>query len=135
MIAAAGIEDQELAVIAEHPRINHPAVARGGDLRARTGRDRKALFGASEPVRSAKFLDSHAIDRERQPALGGHEGDGRRQAARLAPQSRARTTGFVLARAAREAETLLELGDQVLEDVGLVRELSGELPLTRAHLL
>ena len=39
MIAAAGIQDQELAVIAERPGINNPAIAGGGDLGAGAGRD------------------------------------------------------------------------------------------------
>src|SRR5262252_4327024 len=40
MISAAGIKDQELAIIAERTRINHPSVAGGGDLAAGAGADR-----------------------------------------------------------------------------------------------
>src|ERR1700692_4560503 len=41
------------------------------------------LFGTAETVGSAVFLDSHAVDRQRQATLGGREGDGRRQPARI----------------------------------------------------
>ena len=40
MISAAGIKDQELAIIAERTRVNHPSVAGGGDLAAGAGADR-----------------------------------------------------------------------------------------------
>ena len=65
MISAAGIKDQELAIIAERTRINHPSIARGRDLAARTGGYRYALFRAPEAVRGAKFLDSRAVGRQR----------------------------------------------------------------------
>src|ERR1700722_19459821 len=99
MIAAAGIEDQELAVITERPGIDHPAVAGGGDLGAWTGRHGDAFLGASDAVGSAKLLYSHAVDGERKPALGGREGDGRRQAAGIAQRGETRTsfTPLVLA--------------------------------------
>ena len=63
MIPAAGIKDQELAIIAEGSGIHHPAITRSRDLAARPGGDREALFGASDAVRGAKFLDSHPIGR------------------------------------------------------------------------
>ena len=44
MIPAAGIEDQELPVRAERPGIDHPAVARRGDLGAGPGGDRLCPF-------------------------------------------------------------------------------------------
>src|SRR5262249_47627647 len=71
MISAAGIKDQELAIIAERTRINHPSVARGRDLAGRPGGDRYALFRATEAVGGAKFLDSRAVDRQRERAFGG----------------------------------------------------------------
>src|SRR5580692_2562014 len=124
MIAAAGIEDQELAVIAERPGIDHPAVAGCGDLGARTGRHGETLFGASDAVRSAKLLDSDPVDRQRNPAFGGGEGDGRHQAAGIVEGGEIRTSfaSLVLAGApiaARGPRTLLELCNQVLEAVGL----------------
>ncbi len=84
MIPAAGIQDQELAVSAEGPGINHPAVARSRDLGAGPGGDRQALFGAAEAVGGAEFPDSHAVDRQRQQALGGREGDRRGEPAGVA---------------------------------------------------
>jgi hypothetical protein len=63
MISAAGIKDQELAIIAEGAGVNHPSVARSRDLAARAGSDRYTLFGASEAVGGPKFLDSGAVDR------------------------------------------------------------------------
>src|SRR6266853_5071724 len=79
MIAASGIEDQELAVITEGAGIDYPAVAGGGNLGPRPGRDGEALFGAADPVGTPEFLDSDAIDRQREQPLGGREGDRRRE--------------------------------------------------------
>src|SRR5258707_12862234 len=64
MISAAGIKDQELAIIAEGTRINHPSIARGRDLAARPGGHRYAFFRAPQAVGGAKFLDSRAVDRQ-----------------------------------------------------------------------
>src|SRR5882757_4874851 len=132
MIAAAGIEDQELAVIAERAGVDHPAVARGGNLCARTGRHSETLFAAADAVRRTELLDSHAIDGHRQSALGGREGDGRHHAARIAEGGEigASFAGFVLAWASAAtggARPRFEPGDQVLEAVSLVAELRGAL--------
>src|SRR5207302_7975305 len=110
------------------------------DLRARTGRHGETLFGAPDAVRSAELLDSHAVNRQRQPAFGGREGDSRRQAARIAEGGEIRTSfgRFVLAGApiaARGAQTKLELCDQVLEAVGLVRKLRRALTFLVQRLL
>src|SRR5258707_14969179 len=77
MISAAGIKDQELAIIAEGAGVNHPSIARSRDLAARAGRDRYTLFGASEAVGGPKFPDSGAVDRQRQHSLGRSKGNGR----------------------------------------------------------
>src|SRR5262245_53538940 len=77
MISAPRIEDQELAVTAERPCINHPSITRCRDLRAGPGRDGKAFFGASDVVRAAEFSDSHPVDGQwKQTACRG-KGDGR----------------------------------------------------------
>src|SRR4029453_17188329 len=83
MISAAGIKDQELAIIAEGAGVNHPAIAGRRDLPPRAGGDRYTLFGPAEAVRSAKFLDSGAVDRQRQHSLGRSKGDGRAQPPRI----------------------------------------------------
>ena len=63
MISAAGIKDQELAIITEGAGIDHPSVARSCDLAAGPGGNGYALFRAPEPVRGAEFPDSGAIHR------------------------------------------------------------------------
>src|SRR5579864_7104069 len=98
MIAGAGIEDQELAIIAERTRVNDPTIAWRGDLRAGTSREGKALLGAPGPVGRAKLLDSDAVDRQRKLALGGRECDRGRQPARIAERRKFRPVrGLVLA--------------------------------------
>ena len=81
MIPAAGIKDQELAVIAEGSGINHPAVTRRRDLGGGPGGDGNALFGAAQAVGSPEFPDPGAVDRQRQAATGRGEGDRRRKPA------------------------------------------------------
>src|SRR5262249_38357967 len=83
MISAAGIKDQELAIIAEGAGVNYPPVARSRDLTARAGGDGYALFGTAKAVRGPKFLDSGAVDRQRQHSLGRSKGNGRAQPPRI----------------------------------------------------
>ena len=80
MIAAAGIDDQEFSVTSERAGIDHPAIARRIDLRARTGRDRNALHAGAKTVVVAEAADDRAVDRLGEKALGIAEGDRRRQA-------------------------------------------------------
>ena len=75
MIPAAGIQDQELPVGAERTGINHPSVARRRHLGAGAGGDGEPLLGAAEPSDAPKSRMLHAVDRHRQHALGGREGD------------------------------------------------------------
>ena len=70
MISAAGIKDQELAVIAERPGVNNPAITGSGDLPPGRAAIDSALFGAPDAVRSPEFPDFDAIDRQRQHSLG-----------------------------------------------------------------
>ena len=58
MISAAGIKDQDLAVIAEGTSINNPPIAWRRDLGAGPGGDGNALFGATEAVGNPEFPDS-----------------------------------------------------------------------------
>src|SRR5262249_9268180 len=145
MISAAGIKDQELAIIAERTRINHPSVARGPDLAGRPGGDRYALFRATEAVGGAKFLDSRAVDRQRERAFGGSkskrwgEPAGIIQRGEVGPpagrlglfaraRGRARRTGGGI-------ETLFELGDQLCEIFRLASQLRRALALLAQRLL
>ena len=84
MISAAGIKDQDLAVIAEGTGINHPAVTRRDDLGRGPGGNGKALFGAAEAVGSPEFLDPGAVNRKRQTSAGGGECDRRGEPAGVA---------------------------------------------------
>src|SRR6266542_5952674 len=137
MISAAGIKDQELAIIAERAGVNHPSIARSRDLAPRAGGDRYALFGAAEAVRGAKFPDSGAIDRQRQHSLGRSKGDGRAQPPRILERGKVRPPARglpVLARAGRRprgaggsVETPFELDDQLIEIFRLTRQLRGAL--------
>src|SRR5581483_5848691 len=68
MIPAAGIKDQDLAVIAEGSRIDDPTVAWRRHLGTGPGCDCQPFFSSAELVRGAKFTDSDPADRKRQPA-------------------------------------------------------------------
>src|SRR5579864_6767877 len=133
MIAGAGIEDQELAIIAERTRVNDPTIAWRGDLRAEPGREGQALLGAPGPVGRAKLLDSDAVDRQRKLALGGRERDRRRQPARIIERRQLRPVRGLVRAPARAAGgrvlALLELGDEIDEAVGLLRKHGRALPL------
>src|SRR6185295_12705461 len=83
MISATGIKDQDLAVIAEGCRINHPSVTGRGDLGPRPGGDALALFGAPDPVWGAEFANPGAVDRQRQASAGCSEADGRGEPTRI----------------------------------------------------
>src|SRR5262249_40432615 len=133
-----GIKDQELAVIAEGAGINHPTVARGGDLTAGPGRDRQPLFAPPDAVRSAKFPDFHATYGQRQHPLGGREADRRSEPAGVAQRRQARpaVASAVVSGARRRprrsrgrVEGLLELDDKLIEVLGLAGQLRGALAL------
>src|SRR5712692_4011602 len=142
MIPAARIKDQELAIIAEEPGINHPSITRSRDLGARPGGNRQALFGASEAVGGPKFPDSHPAGGQWQLALGRSERDRRGQTTGVAQRRevgpairRPAILGRAGSRAGAGFETLFELGDQVLQIRGLSRELSRALALVGERLL
>src|SRR5262245_3518122 len=144
MISAAGIKDQELAIIAEGAGVNHPSIAWGRDLAPRAGGDRYALFGTAEAVRGAKFLDSGAVDRQRQHSLGRSKGDGRAQPPRILERGKVRPAARRLAvlarargrprRAGGGVETPFELDDQLIEVFRLTRQLRGALAFTAERL-
>ena len=75
MITATSIKDQELAIIAERPRINHPAVTRSCDLAAGAPREGEAFFRAAVPIGSPELLDSVPAHRKRQETFGRREGN------------------------------------------------------------
>src|ERR1700730_12604373 len=80
MISTAGINDQELAVIAEISGINDPTITRRADLGICASRDRKSLFDASEAIRRTIFVQFPAHRGERQLSLGFLEGNRGRNA-------------------------------------------------------
>ena len=77
-----------------------------------------------------------AIDRQRQPALGARKGDGGRQPARIAQRGEIRTPfGRFFLPGDPRRQARVELGDQVLEIVGLAGELAGAGAFLRERLL
>ena len=134
MIPAAGIQDQELPVGTERPGIDHPAVARRGDLGAGTGGDRQTAFGAPKPVRWPQIpgLRTPLAGKGSFP-LSGSEGDRRGQAAGVLERGHIRPVVgrlAILAGARRRAggagagfEVRFELGDQLSE----IGRLAGQL--------
>src|SRR5579883_2085638 len=133
MIAAAGIKDQELAVIAERSRIDDPAVSGGGDLCAGPGCHCQAFLSAPETVRRAEFLNAYAIDRERQASFSGRKSNCGCQAPRIAQGSQIRTLWLVIV--AGRPRALLQLRDQIFEIIGLPGQLGRALMLLLERLL
>ena len=140
MISAAGIKDQDLAVIAEGCGINHPAVTRSRDLGTGPGGDGKALFGASQAVRSPEFPNPDAVNRKRQMSTRRGKSNRRRQpsgvlrAARSIRPSLAfprprRAAGGARRAACRAVEALLDFADQIFEIVDLAGQHERLLPL------
>src|ERR1700761_2933931 len=116
MIAAAGIKDQELPIAAKRAGVNYPTVARGGDLRALVGRDRKTLLGSTGAVRRAETANRHPVDRKMQLAAGCSERHGGRHPPRIAERGKLRLCRVLLDRPRRSPcrarcriETLLQL--------------------------
>ena len=94
MIAAAGVQDQDLTIGAERPGVDHPAVGGRDDARAGFGRDRQALCLAAQPVVAAEIEPRLAGNRQRQKAARVGEGHGRRDPARVGePARRVRRVG------------------------------------------
>src|SRR5580704_16703838 len=136
MIPAAGIEDQELAITAKRPGVNNPAVARGSNLGARMGCDGQSLLNSTGAVRGAELADPGAIDRQTQmPAIRRKRNRGREPAGIL-QSGQIGARGVFLDGAGVETglpgggvEPLLELADEILEVVDLMRQVRGALLL------
>src|SRR5579862_3139378 len=136
MIPAAGIEDQELAITAKRPGVNNPAVTRGSNLGARTGCDRKSLLGSTGTVRGAELANPRSVDRQTQMPAIRRECNRGREPARVLQGGQVGARGVLLDGAGVETglagggvEPLLELGNEILEVVDLMREVRGALPL------
>src|ERR1700732_1895817 len=136
MISAAGIEDQELAITAERPGIDDPAVAWGSYLGARVGCDGKSLLGSTGAVGGAELADSRPVDRQAQMPAIRRERHCRRHAARILQRGQIRARRVLLDGAGVGAglaggagESLFELADEVLEIVDLMRQVQGVLAL------
>src|SRR5262249_46154126 len=131
MIAGAGIEDQELAIITEGASVNDPSVARCGDLRAGTSRDREALLGAPGAVGCAEFLDSHSVDGKRELALGGRKRERGRKPPRIVQRRQSPPVSRLVLAGPGPARCgiLLQPNDEVDRAVGLPCQRGRALPL------
>src|SRR5436190_16249062 len=103
MIPAARVEDQELAVAAERSRIDHRSFAWCRHLRAGATGDPKSFLGAAQAIGSAEVANLHAVDRQRQSALGRREGDRRSQSPRILQRSEIGANLLALLRSRRGA--------------------------------
>src|ERR1700730_7998947 len=142
MIPAAGIEDQELAITAKRPGVNNPTIARGSNLGASTGRDAKSLLSSTGAVRGADLANPRSVDRQTQMPAIRRECNGGREPAGVLQGGQIGARGVFLDGAGVEAglpggavEALLELADEVLEVVGLMRQVRRALPLRVESLL
>src|SRR6476469_3088760 len=133
MIAAADIEDQEVAIRPECPSVYHPSIGRGSHLCASSGGNGKAFFGPTVAIRGTKFLQPYAVNRTWNPPAQRSESNGRRQAPGVAKR---RQRGPVvgprgLARiACCLVKPLFELGDQILQIVHFAGEATSTGPLS-----
>src|SRR5215472_9305340 len=84
MIAATGIQDQELAIAAKRSGVNNPTVAGRGYLGAR-------MSG----VRAAEVADFHSVNRQPQAPAHGGKSDCRCKPARIL-ERRERWAGRIL---------------------------------------
>src|SRR5580692_3995775 len=136
MIPAAGIEDQELAITAKRPGVNNPSITRGGNLGAGTGCDGQSLLSSTGAVRGAELANPRSVDRQTQMPAIRRERNSWREPAGILQSGQIGARGVFLDGAGVEAglpggavEALLELADEVLEVVDLMRQLRGALPL------
>src|SRR6202035_3905819 len=136
MIPAAGIEDQELAITAKRPGVNNPTIARGSNLGARTGYDGQSLLSSTGTVRGAELANPRSIDRQTQMPAIRRARNGARAPAGILQSGKVGARGVYLDGAGVEAglpggavEALLELADEVLEVVDLMRQVRGAVPL------
>src|SRR5580704_7051793 len=142
MIPAAGIKDQELAITAKRSGVNNPTIARGSNLGARTGCDGQSLLSSTGAVRGAELANPRSIDRQTQMPAIRRECNGGREPAGILQSGQIGARGVFLDGAGVEAglpggavESLLELADEVLEVVDLMRQIRGALPLRVERLL
>src|SRR5208282_2178728 len=130
MIAAAGVQYQELPITAKWAGVNDPTVAWGGDLRPGAGGDGESLLGSAEAVGGAKLADSHAVHRQAQVPACGSERYRRGEAAGIVERGDVGSpllggAGGDVSRAGGAVEARFELADQVLETVDLARQVGG----------
>src|SRR5690242_20486866 len=84
MIAAAGIEDQELPIAAKSSGVNHPTVAGRGDFAACASGNGDAFLGSTGTVGAAELANPTAIDRQMQTSSHVAKGNRGRQPAGIA---------------------------------------------------
>src|SRR6516225_11642084 len=95
MIAATGIQDQELAIAAKRSSVNDPTVAGRGNLGARTSGDRLPLLGSTGGIRATEVADFYSINRQPQAPTHGGKSDCRCKPARIL-ERRKRRAGRIL---------------------------------------
>src|SRR5580692_2462791 len=95
MIAATGIQDQELAVAAKRTSVNDPSIAGRRNLSTHASDDRLPFLGSTNTVRPAEFMDFHAVNRQPQVAAHSRERNRGRKPARIL-ERRERGAGGVL---------------------------------------
>src|SRR3954470_16206197 len=89
MISATSVQDQELSVGSERPRIDNPAVGRRRHLGASPAGERNTLLGSAETVRHAEIANPDPAERQWYPPPGGSERNRRRKAARIVQRGEA----------------------------------------------
>src|SRR5690348_7930281 len=136
MIAAAGVEDQELPIAAKSSGVNNPTVAGRGNLAARPGGDRKTFLSSARAVGTAELPQANAIDWQMQMPAHIGESDRRRKSPRVAQGGKFRMRGIggnaavgLPAGALGAVEPGFELGDQVLDVIDLPRQVGRPLAL------
>src|SRR6202042_705263 len=118
------------------PSVNDPTVAGRGNLGARMSGDRLPLLGSTDAVGAPEVADFRPVNRLLQMPAHGGESDRRCKPARIL-ERRERGAGCVIFDraslgmrvAGRRIERWFELGDEVLEVVGLAGELGGACAL------
>ncbi len=109
-------------------------------MRTGAGGDGNSLLGSADAVGGAEFTDSRPVHRQTQMPAHGGEWNRRRQPARIVERGEVRPPVLGGARglvrgARRGVDVRLELGDEILEAVDLMRQVGGALALRVQRLL
>src|SRR5271155_836509 len=99
MIAAASVQDQELAIAAKRPGVNNPTVAGRSNLRTGVSGDRLPPLSSADAIGTAEFADFHAVDRQTQMPARGRKGDRRGKTPWILERGKVGPGGVLLDRA------------------------------------